>query len=323
MSESFLTFRRLIANQIEPRSWGVGTTTSAGTTTTIISTDFSMGRGDSSGLEGGWSYFTSGTLLGQCRPHQKAGLDISTGTITVGNAYSGTTPSGATFEVHLRYPVKKCPGTPMTAGYLEMVNDAAARLWFEDDLSVSGITGQTQYDLLTLLGTSYPWIAETNRILDVLDPVGSDGVRNSTSQVWSINEDAERPELVLTSPYKTGDTFFLHVARPVWSRVKIAGVWTDVTPAALNSGQLGVAADSDEIHATRRDILALAITESMNALAMKQPTVEKSEWEAMRRYWATVASQCKFRRLPRRQKTRQGMKAVGLGGGLMASGRVW
>lgn len=323
MAESFKILRELVANQIEPRSWGKGTTTSAGTTTTVVSTDFSMTGGDGRSIDGGWTYFTSGALLGQCRPHQPGALAVSTGTITVGNPYTGTTPSGATFETHLRYPVKRCPGTPLVAGYLEMLNDAAARLWYPDDISVSGVTGQTEYSLASLIST-YPWLEDTDRILDVLDPEGTDGIRHSTAQRWEIHDDAETPVLILSGGYRAGDTFYLHVARPVWSRVKISGTWTDVTPSSLNSGQLGLAADSDEIHAKRRDVLALAITESMNHLGMKQPSMEKDEWERRRLYWAEVARQCKFRRLPRRVNRQiQGMKPVGLGGGLMGSGSGW
>lgn len=323
MSESFKTLRELVANQIEPRSWGKGTTTSAGTTETIVSTDFIMTGGNTRDLDGGWSYFTSGALLGQCRPIRVGGLDISTGTQTVANPYTASTPSAATFETHLRYPVKRCPGTPWVAGYLEMLNDAAARLWFPNDIAVSGVSGQAEYALSTLIAT-YPWLDDTDRILDVLDPEGNDGVRHSTGQVWTIHDDAESPVLVLNGGYRTGETFYLHVARPVWSRVKISGVWTDVTPSALNSGQLGLAADSDEIHVRRKDALALAITESMNHLGMKQPSLEKAEWESRRLYWAEVARQCKFRRLPKRgQRQVQAMKPVGLGGGLMGSRGHW
>jgi len=319
MSVSFKVARRRLADIIEPRSWGTGTTTSAGTTTTVVSTDFKMVSGDTRGLDAGWVYFGTGTLAGQCRPIQIGGLDIDTGTITVANPFTTTTPDATEFEVHLRYPVKRCPGTPTVAGYLEIFNDAMTRLWGWDDLTVVSVDNQTEYPIPI---TTYPFLEETERVIDVLDPEGTDGVRHSTSQTWSIHDDAELPVIVLSDGYSAATTpWYLRVARPSWTRIKVAGVtWTEVTQAALNVGQAGFAIDTDETHARMRDLLAMGITESMNHLGMKQPSMEANEWEARRLYWANVAGQCKFRRLPRRNISRQGMKPVMVGGGIMGRG---
>ncbi len=321
MPISFKQVRRDLADIIEPRSWGVGTTTATGATNTVVCSDFALSRGDQSGYESGWIYFTSGALAGQQRPIRRAGLDVSTGTFTVATDFTATTPSGAEFEVHLRYPVKRAAGTPTIAGYLEMVNNACERLWTQDDIAVAAVDNQTRYLLDT---TTYPFLAETERVLDVIDQLDSDNIKNPTRQIWRLDDDAEVPALYLTAPYNAASgSFYLRVARPANTRVKISGVWTEVTPSALNGGQFGMAADADEVHARRRDILALAITESMNHLGMAQPMYQADEWERRRKYWASVAALCKFRRLPRRTGGRPVLRAVGIGGGLMGRPSGW
>jgi hypothetical protein len=321
MSTSFKALRELIAGEVEPRSWGKGTSTSTGGSTIVSSTNFRMDAGDDRALDGGWLYWTSGALLGEERPIIAAGLAASTGDISVANPFSATTPSAATFEVHLRYPVKASFGTLWTNGYLEMVNDALSRLWFEDWISVTGVSGQTRY-LLDV--ATYPWLADRpkDRVLDIYGPRdATSNVRRSTSYHWHIDDDAEAPELVFDSgSYNTGETFFLKVARPCHTRIKISGTWTDVTPSALNGGYFGLAADSDETHAIPSHVLAMVVTASMNAMGMRQPAIEADRWEGRRRYWAEVARQIKTRRLPRKYDGRVRLRAVGLGGGMM-SGR--
>lgn len=278
-----------------------------------------MDAGDDRALDGGWLYWTSGALLGEERPIIAAGLAASTGDISIANPFSSTTPSGATFEVHLRYPVKASFGTLWTNGYLEMVNDALGRLWFEDWLSVSGVSGQTRYliDIAT-----YPWLANRpkDRILDVYGPRDTtSNVRRSTDYHWHIDDDAEAPELVFTTGgFNTGDTFYLKVARPCNTRIKINGVWTDISESSLNNGYFGLAADSDETHAIPSHVLAMVVTSSMNAMGMRQPAIDAGSWDARRRYWAEVARQIKNRRLPRKNDGRVRIRAVGLGGGMMA-----
>lgn len=312
MAESFRTLRHRLADQIEPRSWGLCTTTSAGAADTVISTALAISRGDQNALDTGWVYWTAGALLGQNRPIRRSGLDISTGTITLATAFSATTPTTTEFELHTRYPVKRDSGSPLTAGYLEMINDALQRLWFQDDIALTTVANQTRY-LLDI--ATYPWLAEPERILDVIDPVGSDNVKRPTNQQWYIDDDAETPALICPAGFAGGQTAYLRCARPAWTRIKIGGTWTDLTPSSLNNGKMGLAADSDETHARLRDVLALAITESMNHLGLTQPAFAADEWEQRRKYWATVAAQCKHRRLPRRRQPRQ--RAIYVGGGLM------
>lgn len=319
MPTSFARLRRLIAGEIEPRSHGTGTSTSTGGPTIVSSTNFRMDAGDDRALDGGWLYWTSGALLGEERPIIAAGLAASTGDIGMANPYSSTTPSGATFEVHLRYPVKSSYGTIWTNGYLEMINDALGRLWFEDWLSVAGVSGQARY-LLDI--ATYPWLADRpkDRIFGVYGPRdATSNVRRESSAVWHIDDDAEAPELIFDSGgFNTGDTFFLKVARPCNTRIKIAGVWTDVSESSLNNGYFGLAADSDETHAIPSNVLAMVVTASMNALGMRQPAVEASAWEARRQYWARVAAGIKYRRLPRKNDGQLRIQVAGLGGGMMA-----
>lgn len=316
MSTSFKTARRYLANVLEPRSWGVVSSSSTGAVNTVVAASMKLSRGDQDALDTGWLYWSGGALLGEQRPIRRSGLDTSTGTITVATDFAATTPTGAEFEVHTRYPVKRDDGSLLVAGYQELINDALARLWVQDDLAVSGVAGQTRY-LLDV--STYPFLAETERILDVMDPLGTDNVKRSTQQGWSVNDDPEAPELIVSGGFATGETFYLRVARPAWTRIKISGTWTEVSAASPNGGQLGVSADSDEFQARLRDVTALAIAESMNHLGMAQPAYQSDVWEERRRYWAAVAAQCKFRRLPRKPKPQ--VRAVYVGGGVMAGWR--
>jgi hypothetical protein len=321
MSISHKSLRRRLANQIEPRLWGIGTTTSAGPATVVSCSDFAMTSGDGDALSGGYINFTSGTLLGQCRAVKDSGLDVGTGDITVGNPFTGATPLGAEFEWHGRYPAKRPGGAPFVAGYLDLLNDALERLWFEDFLAVVGVTGQQRYPLDA---TTYPWLADQpdRRIMDVYGPAdATTGVRTPTTQAWHIEDDAEAPYLVFDGDgWSSSDTFYLKVARPANSRIKIGATWTNVSDDAQNNGYTGLAADSDETHASWRHVLAIAISESFNHLSLKQPQMESADWERRRLYWASVAAECKFRDLPRKNDGRYRPTMTYVGGGMMSRG---
>lgn len=301
MSTSFGTLRGLVARQIEPGGFYRGVTTSSGPAGVVTCSTFTMNGGDTRALDGGWLYFVDGTLIGQERAIAEAGLAVAGGDISVGNAYSTTTPSGATFEVHLRYPVTDGPGgTPWVTGTRSMLNDSLSLLWFEDYLSVSGVSNQARY-LLPI--STYDWLADQPnlRIMDVVGPADpTSNVRRSSPYSWRVEADDEAPALIFTSGgYNTGDTFYLKVARPANSRIQVGGIWTDVSDAAPNNGVVGLYADTDRCHALATHVQAMAITESMNRLGMRQPAMDKAVWEDRRRYWRSVAAGIKQRRLPR------------------------
>jgi hypothetical protein len=318
VSASFQRIRRPIADVIEPRSWGVGTTTSAGGADSVVSTQLAMTLGDTNLLNGGTIYFVDGTRAGESRPVVKNGLNISTGTASMASSYSGATPSGAVFEYHLRFPVVRTPGILHVVSYLDLINDALSRLWFEDLIGVSAVSSQKVYALDI---ATHPWLSDQpkRRVLEILgpaDPTTSEKPRYSGR--WEIDDDAEAPSLVLyDGGWSTGETFYLRCARPCNTRIKIGGTWTNVTPSALNSGQFGLASESDECHANPNDVLAMAVGYSFGALAMTQPMADRKDWEALRLYWTGVASRLKYARLPRRSDGRARLMAVGVGGGMM------
>jgi hypothetical protein len=320
VSVTFQALRRLVANQIEPESWAPGLTTATGSTILVTASRFATSAPDEHALDGGWLYFCDGALAGEEVTIAPVGLG-SSGDIDTSGAFSAATPSGANFEVHFRYPVTRPTGSPWRAGYRDMLNDALHRLWIEDYLSVSGVSGQARY-LLDLV--TYPWLADRpkDRVFDIYDPRdATSNVRSVSSAIWHIDDDAEAPELVFDSGgYNTGDTFFLKVARPAWTRIKIAGVWTDLTPSSLNNGVEGLYADTNETHAIPEHVLAFAITDSMNHLGMRQPAIDRDTWEERRLYWARVARGIKNRKLPRKHDGKLRLQAAGLGGGMMRGG---
>ena len=318
MSASFQIIRRPIADVIEPRSWGIGTTTSTSGADSVVSTQLAMTLGDTNLLNGGTIYFVDGTRAGESRPVVKNGLNISTGTASMGNSFSGATPSDAAFEYHLRFPVVRTPGMLHVVSYLDLINNAISRLWFEDLIGVPAVSGQTVFALDI---ATHPWLTDQpkRRVLEILGPADPTTTEKPRYRGrWEIDDDAEAPSLILRDcGWNAGDTFYLRCARPCHTRIKIAGTWTNVTPSALNDGQYGLANESDECHANPNDVLAMAVGYSMGALAMTQPMADRKDWEGLRGYWAGVASRLKYARLPRRSDGRAGLTAVGVGGGMM------
>lgn len=321
MSTRFDVLRSLLAGQIEPGAWAKAVTTASGPTTVVTCSSFAMSGGDQDNLTGGWIYFCDGTLEGQERAITKAGLETGGGDIVVGNPYTTVTPSAAHIEVHLRYPVTDGPGgTPLARGYRSLINDSLRRLWFEDEIAVSGVTSQARY-LLDI--TTHPWLADRPklRILDVLTIDTTTNVKTTSSASWEIDDDAETPALIFTSGgFNTGQTFYLKVARPCNTRIRINGAWTNVTPSSLNNGVMGLYADDDETHAYPNHVAALAIADGMNALGMRMPAMDRGLWEERRLYWASVAAGCKYRQLPRRNDGRVRIAVSSLGGGVMMGG---
>lgn len=325
MAVSFLTLVELAANQIEPESWGPGVTTSNGPATVVSCSSFAMTSGDPKALDGGWLWFYTGTLINQERAIATDALSLSGGDITVGNGYSTTTPSGASFQVHLRYPVTRAPGgTPWVTGYTAMFGDSLRRLWFEDEISITAVASQVRY-LLPI--STYEWLADRpkQRVMDVMAPPDTTTlVSRPTEQDWYINDDAETPALILCGGgFTAGQVFTLKVARPCNTRIKIGGVWTDVSASSPNNGVFGLFAATDECHAQADDILALSIAESMNHLGMRQPAIDKATWEPRRQYWAGVAARCKYVDLPRRNDGKAKVGVGYVGGGVMSRRGGW
>src|SRR5690348_6444358 len=107
--------------EVEPRSSAIVTTTATSGATSFITTDLLLTAGDTSAIESSWAYVTSATaaaaaLVGQQRPLLAAGLAISTGEASLANPFTMTVPAGTELEIHLRYPVKRGPGTPWVSG---------------------------------------------------------------------------------------------------------------------------------------------------------------------------------------------------------------
>lgn len=267
------------------------TTTSAGTTTTLISTEFA-GLGSATAMDQQWILPTSGANLGEQR-HVKAraALDTSTNTLTVATAAGSSYASGITFLMSRRFPFFKAP--PVAVGLRELVNAALRRLWAEDRISVSGVSGQKRY---TLDQTTYPWLSDPARILHFEKPVSdADEIPERFTGPWSMTVDGETVYLNFPgAPWKSGESFVMVVHRPANSRLRISSAWAD-----QSSEIAGLTLVTESALATVRDVTIVGQALAYRALARKAPGEEATEWNRLAKHWAGVASRLKAYRVPR------------------------
>ncbi len=272
------------------------TTTSAGTTTTLISTDFA-GISQATALDHTHCLITSGANDGEARRAARTGvLSLSTNTYTVAAAYSNTVQSGVTFRFATRLPWFDTP--PGRSGLREIVNDALMRLWVEDRISISGVTGQKRYSLSL---TTYPWLNDVSRVLAVYQPtVDADDIpREYARAAWDFDVDGETIYLDFPgAPWKTGESFTLKVHRPANSRLRISSVWTD-----SDSEIDGLTAVTDAALPTVRDVRVMGMALAYRALASRAPGEETAYWESLAQIWEAKANRLKNARVPRNRRT--------------------
>lgn len=265
------------------------TTTSAGTTTTLICSRFTnTARYDSTTLDGQYALIVEGTNLGEQRTLTAGALETDVGRMTVSTAYSNAVDSGIDFWLLGRLPAIK---DGLHEGIRECVNRALRRLLIRRRIDLTGVTDQHIYPLSL---STYPWMREDS-ILELYDPQSDATVPlKETRHVWVYKENGESPAIEFTNgaPWKTGETASMLVQCPANSWLRISGTWTNQT-----SETAGLTTLTDEALSPLGEVTTVALGYAYRELAKWASGVEASEW---RNEEATYARRA--RRLPNFQR---------------------
>ena len=126
--------------------YGTFTTTSAGTTATLISSALINSSFDASEIANFAVLIESGGSSGQMGMVTPSGLAKATGTITVGDPFTDSIASGVTFSLYdgTRLPPLRKGLEP---GLLQIANQSLERSRVEDSISIAGVTSQIHYSI--------------------------------------------------------------------------------------------------------------------------------------------------------------------------------
>ena len=250
-----------------------GTTTSAGSTTTLVCSDLANNAMyDSTTFDEQYALIVEGANLGEQRPVDAGGLSTTTGTVTVSSAYSNSVGSGIDFWLGGRLPFLK---SGRFEGVREAVNKAHRRLKVRRRIDITGVTDQQIYPLSR---TTYPWMQE-DAILELYDPVTTaTQPLKQTRHKWVYKENGESPaiEFPLGAPWQTGETASMLVQCPANSWLKISGVWTNQTSETAALTTL-----TDESLVRLADVKVVALAYCYQELAKWASGTEAEEWRTL------------------------------------------
>jgi hypothetical protein len=272
-------------------------TTSAGTTSTLICSTFDNSSLAATELGNFAVLIESGACAGQMGFVTPTGLDRSTGTITTADEFTTAIASGVVFSLYdgTRLPPLRKGLTP---GLLQKANDALGGLWVEDTLTVAGVTSQIHYTVDT---TTYPWFTDDTRIIEIQNPVTNSDHAPSVlpRSSWSWVSDGETRKLRFPgAPFNTGQDFTIKVNRPAKSRIRrnglaratigagavtaitvVQGEWYTVTPTVTISGGGGTGATATAT-ISGGGITSIAVTAGGSGYTtVPTVTISSGEWK--------------------------------------------
>lgn len=260
---SLLNLGKALARELGPYAEFTATSTS-GSNDLVISTAMADSEAATERYGGYYLYAHSGGPAGQQRRVKRAGFTGATGTFQTATVYANTPPEGGTWSLLGVMPWISQDGL---LGIREAINRALRKMWVVDRFTVSGVTGQYEYDLTM-------WWASKRRFLRLLDPEdAATGRMDPATQGWRIVRDAETWTLQLDQGYVTGETFALEVERPANSRLYISGAW-----AEQSSPVAGLVADADACLGNFQDVFNAALYECYAALSIQSGGARKSFW---------------------------------------------
>lgn len=255
---------------------GSFTTTSAGSTTTLVCSTLVNSALAASEFAGMYVLIEDGACAGQVG-HAKT-LVRSTGTLSVSDAFTATIQSGVTFSLyHILPPLD---GEGVLPSYLKLVNWALRRIPIERTIAFSGVTDQGYYPVPQ---STYPWFTDEERILWIEYPVtdADELPRRLRPEAWEWDTNGQTRRLWFRgAPFKTGETFGVKVMAPGNSLLKRDGTWTEQASqtAGLSLFTNGVA---DEALPDVADVVTMATALMYRALSrLEQPSAEVAEWLA-------------------------------------------
>ena len=210
MPDSLGTYRRRLA---EAAGYNVQVTATAGSARSdqVVCTAFQSTELEATFFGNTWLYEPSGLNAGQCRRIQyTAGLDPSTGTITLERGLSNMTPVDTPLEIYGRLPPVKYEGR---LGLNDLVNRTLAECWTVQKLPLAGVQDQRLYPL----GASFPWLQAEDQLVEVYyrgagtDPNASDELMIN----WRWVPGGDNPSVEIAQPLGTGDTLLLQAYVPL------------------------------------------------------------------------------------------------------------
>lgn len=218
---------------------GVYTTTSAGSTSTLISTQFKSTLLPADYLDGCWVFVPTATAPRQ-RRMPKSGLTVASGTLTVDDVFGSAIGSGVDFEVSARLPlVNEGPAGMGGSSLMGCLNLGLGHLWVPGAETLALVTGQNAYSL-----ASWAYIDRPERLVGVRQ-TGADGTsRIPTTRSWELRGDPDDAgyEIHFAQPFVfTGSqSVYLVTRQPADRKIRVGGTWTLVADGR------GLSAESDE-----------------------------------------------------------------------------
>lgn len=193
------------------------TTTSLGTTTTLICSQLVNSNLEATGLSTYSVLLETGNNAGEMRHVTPTGLAKSTGTITVSGGFTNAVASGVRGSLYGRMP----PLTQLTGpSYQKAFNFTLKRAWVEDTITLPGVTDQKHY---TIDPSVYPWFTSEDRIIALYYARQNvdDELRLIPRNRWEwISDGSTRQILAKGAPWKTGENGLVQVYRPANSILK-------------------------------------------------------------------------------------------------------
>ena len=194
------------------------TTTSTGTTSTLVCSRYANTNLVASVFADHAVLIESGLCAGEMGRVAKQGLATTSGTLTTATTFTAAIASGVSFSLYSRdrLPPYRDADRP---GLLEIANQAAMAVGFEDTISIAGVTDAEHYSMDL---TTYPWITDDTRIIEIQEPVtaADDIPRVLPRTRWTWVSDGETRRLrFYGAPFRTGETFTVKVSRPGNSRL--------------------------------------------------------------------------------------------------------
>jgi hypothetical protein len=281
----------------------VATSTSASSTSTqeIISTRFMDDTPNvSSRFEGTWVYGALGggstALAGEQRQLRHMPLDAATGTLYVTRPFGSIPQSGHNWEMYFNIPAIR-EDSEGRDGYREIINEALREMVIPGRIDISGVSQQTHYTLDT---TTYPWIREPGRIVNVWRAkANANDLDYIDAQDWKLIPDFEDLVLQVPAAYATGETFHLEVLAPANSRLNLTGTW-----AYQGSPDAGLVDDADEAVPSIPDVVTVARELVYAEMGRNGPEAETKYWSAKEIIAGRTANVLKFETMSKARRDR-------------------
>jgi hypothetical protein len=267
---TLLEASRALADQLG--GFGILTVTEAPESTdpdarrTLISEDLVDEDRDPTSFNDYTVYAAGGVLGGQQKAVRRDMFDGTNGILYTAGLFTAAPAVGQEIEYHARLPRMRHFGEP---GVREVINEALARLWFEDELIYAGTAS-----------TSYPapsWLTSNRQLVGIKEGGDTSGGVNPafSANTATVIHDSGGTVVQLGSPIS--GPFRIVVRRPQKTWIKTGGTWGDSTA--------GLVEDDDETLADAEALLVVSTWRAYRALSRRSPDFEIGPWRQEELLW--------------------------------------